>query len=69
MSKIFSHANDNRESSDKEIGPNSPIFDTFYDDCGSITVKAMRSFKDSELNEIWMMVTDQVSKSWNTGRG
>lgn len=41
MSEMDSHANDNRESSDEEMGCKSPIFDTFYDDGESIAMKEM----------------------------
>lgn len=65
MSEIVSYANDNLKRSDKEMGSNSHIFDTFYDDGGSTPIKSMCNFTVPDFDEFWMMLTDHVGKFWN----
>lgn len=40
MTEIGRHADDNHESSDEELGSNSPIFDSFYEEGRSIAIKS-----------------------------
>lgn len=69
VSEIVSRANDIHESSDEEEGSNSPIFDSFYKDGGSNAIKGMCNFTAGEFDQIWMLIFDHVSTTWNVGRG
>lgn len=44
LTEIVSHTDYNHESSDEELGINSPIFDTFSEDGGSTAIKSMCNF-------------------------
>ena len=66
---IFDHINDDVVASDDDNDSNCPIYDTFYNDGGSQSVKAMYNFNSTQFFELWVMIEDYVSNNWNVGRG
>ena len=58
-----------KEDSDDEYAPTSPVFDKFYNAGGSEAITQMTNFDVNEFGELWLLLQDHVSKSWNVGRG
>lgn len=52
VSKIVSHAADTDQSFDEELGSNCPIFDKFYEKCGSTVIIPICNFTVSEFQKI-----------------
>lgn len=69
VTEIVSHADENHESSDKELGSYSSFYDTFYKDDGSTEIKSVCNFAASEFHELSMMLKDHISPTRNVERG
>ena len=66
---IENHIDDEVLDTDEENDSNCPIYDSFYNDGGSQSIKAMCNFDSTQFFELWIMIEDYVSKNWNVGRG
>lgn len=67
--KTVSHVNDTTESSYEESASNNPVFNGFYKDGGSNPIRYMCSFAAPEFDDIWLIISNDVSAHWNVGGG
>lgn len=58
-----------QESSDEEADSPSPIFDSFYNEGGAEAIRQMTNFDVHRFEDIWNIVHDHVSRTYNVGRG